>query len=144
MMKRIGLFAAMALLCLLATACPEVEPEEEKLDVTGQWQLNRIDTKVQVGDQTVEVYVAFNGDGTFELFQMLGTGRYRRYTGNWTLNDKLLDGSYTGGESWASSYEISMDANRSQLVMTATNGGDVLTYRKQTIPDDVRNNALEP
>lgn len=147
-MKRFFSIAALLLLCVIATGCPD-KPDDsdpkEKLDITGEWQLTQLTTKaVQVGDQTVDVYIAFTSAGNFDLYQMLGTGRYRHYTGFWTLIGETLTGSYTGGASWASSYTVSLDQGKTQLVLITADGSEVHTYRKQSIPQDVTANAVEP
>lgn len=140
-MKRFISIAALMLLCLITTGCPD-KPVEDVLDIKGEWQLSQISTKASIGGQTVDVYVAFNDGGTFELYQMLGTGRYRKYAGTWSLLDKVLSGSYEGGAQWASSYNVEMDENRTQLILTTTDGSEVQTYRKASIPQDVRNDSL--
>lgn len=140
-MKRIYAIAAMMLLCLVATGCPD-KPIEEVTDIRGEWQLSQITTKASIGGQTVDVYIAFNDGGSFELYQMLGTGRYRKFEGSWTLTDKVLSGSYTGGTPWGSSYDVEIDENRTQLVLATQDGSEIHTYRKASIPYDVKNNAL--
>lgn len=143
MMKRFFSIAALMLLCLLATGCPE-KPVEDPLDITGEWQLSQISTKASIGGQTVDVYIAFLESGSFELYQLLGTGRYRHYTGSWTLSDKTLSGTYSGGGAWASSYTVEMDASKTTMTLTAADGSETHTYRKQAIPESVTAGALEP
>lgn len=140
-MKRLYMIAALALLCLVTTACPN-DPKEDILDITGEWQLSQISTKATIGGQTVNVYIAFKEGGSFEMYQMLGTGRYRKFEGSWTLLEKVLSGSYTGGGTWASSYNVTMDEGRTTLTLTTLDGSETDTYRKQAIPEDVKNSAL--
>lgn len=144
-MKRFHAIAAILLLALpfLSANCHH-EPGEDPLVIDGQWQISHFSTKsVSIGGQTVDIYIDFQTGGNFEMYQMLGTGRYRKFTGTWKLTDKLLTGSYTGGQAWASSYEVIMDDSRTQLTLTSTSTPqEISTYRKQTIPQDVINNAL--
>ena len=140
-MKRLYMIAALALLCLVTAGCPS-KPIEEILDVTGEWQLSQITTKATIGGQTVDVYIGFKEEGSFEMYQMLGTGRYRKFEGTWSLVDKVLSGSYTGGGTWASSYNVEMDESRTTLTLTSTDGSETDVYRKQAIPADVKDNAL--
>lgn len=144
-MKRFYAIAAILLLALpfLSANCHH-EPEEEPLVIDGQWQISQFSTKsVNIGGQPVDVYIDFKSGGSFEMYQMLGTGRYRKYTGSWKLTDRMLSGSYTGGQPWASSYEVSMDEGRTQLTLTSTSTPqEVTVYRKQSIPQEIINNAL--
>lgn len=140
-MKRFISIAALMLLCLITTGCPD-KPVEEPFSVTGEWQLSQISTKASIGGQTVDVYVAFNEDGSFELYQMIGTGRYRKFTGTWSLLEKVLSGSYTGGGKWASDYNVELDEARTTMTLTTLDGSETTVYRKQAIPADVKENAL--
>ena len=140
MMKRIYMAAALLLLCLITAGCPD--PKDEVLDITGEWQLSQISTKASIGGQNVDVYVAFNEDGSFEMYQMLGTGRFRKFTGTWSLLEKVLSGSYSDGGQWASDYNVTMDESHTTLTLTTLDGSETDTYRKQAIPADVKDNAL--
>lgn len=140
-MKRFFSIAALMLLCLVTTGCPE-KPVEQPLNVVGEWHLSQISTKASIGGQTVDVYVAFNEGGSFEMYQMLGTGRYRKFTGKWSLLETVLSGSYDGGGKWASDYNVTMDEGRTTLTLTTLDGSETDTYRKQAIPEDVKNNAF--
>ena len=140
-MKKFYMIAALALLCLVTTGCPD-DPKDDPLNIVGEWQLSQITTKATIGGQTVDVYIAFNEGGSFEMYQMLGTGRYRKFEGTWTLLEKVLSGSYTGGGTWASSYNVEMDEGRTTLTLTFLDGSETDTYRKQAIPEDVKNSAL--
>ena len=140
-MKRLYMMAALMLLCLVTAGCPD-KPHEDILDITGEWQLSQISTKASIGGQTVDVYIAFNQDGSFEMYQMLGAGRYRKFDGTWSILEKVLSGSYTGGGKWASDYNVEMDEGRTTLTLTTIDGSETDVYRKQAIPADVKNNAL--
>jgi hypothetical protein len=113
---------------------------EKSLDITGEWNLTRVETKATtIGDQSVDVYVSFASDNTFEIYQMLGTGRYRKFSGTWTLTEKTLDGKYSDGTLWGSSYEVEI----AEDVMTLSSAsGEVSTYKKSSIPDSVKSNAI--
>lgn len=113
---------------------------EKPLDITGEWNLTRVETKATtIGDQSVDVYVSFASDNTFEIYQMLGTGRYRKFSGTWTLTEKTLDGKYSDGTLWGSTYEVEI----AEDVMTLSSAsGEVSTYKKSSIPDSVKSNAI--
>ena len=125
---------------VLAAAVSRGKKAEKPLDITGEWNLTRVETKATtIGDQTVDVYVSFASDKSFEIYQMLGTGRYRKFSGTWTLTEKTLDGKYSDGTQWGSSYEVEISAD----VMTLSSAsGEVSTYKKSSIPDFVKNEAI--
>ena len=91
-MKRFLTLASLMMLALsfLSASC-EPDPKDTPLVLEGQWQITQLTTKaVTIGDQQVDVYIAFSGDGSFDLYQMLGTGRYRAFSGTWQLTDDIL------------------------------------------------------
>ena len=141
MMRRIYMFAAVALLCLVTAACPD-KPVEEVTDIRGEWQLSQISTKASIGNETVDVYINFKDGGSFELYQMLGTGRYRKFNGSWTLNNKVLSGTYEGGSPWGSTYTVEVNDGNTQMTLTSEDGTETHSYRKQSIPASVKDNAL--
>lgn len=116
---------------LLVTSCKKEKP----LSVTGCWSLQSIETKALIGDTDVQVYVEFASDKTFSLYQKLGEGRFRKFSGTWKLAGSTLDGSYSDGKAWAASYTVS----RSGDTMTLTGADtEVSTYGKiDAIPSEV-------
>lgn len=146
-MKKILLALACA---LMVTACGGGGKDDPngggsgKIN-SGEWQLSKITTKATLGDETVNVYIDFNDDKTFSLYQMLGTGRYRLHTGNWTLTGKSLSGSYSGGTAWSSTYEVTQD-NDNTLTLTSVSANasvtEVDTYTRTTIPESVKSSVI--
>lgn len=114
--------------------------EDNPVDITGEWELSKVETKsVKIGDESVTVYVKFDG-GTFTLYQVLGKGRPRKYTGTYTLSDNLLSGKYSDGSNWGSSYTVS--ASGSTLNLAQTGGKEIDSFRKTTIPQDIVDKAI--
>ena len=141
MKKIIVLFAMLALFCVVSSCKKEPKAEAKPLNI-GEWQLSSITAKnVAFAGQTIDVDVAFAEDGGFELYQMIGQGRYRKFTGTWTLNDDTLSGSYASGKPWGSSYTLSGDTDKITLISTVSGEADV--YVRGTIPDSVKNDAYE-
>ena len=137
-MRNIVRFVCMLLLAgIAAVSCGK---KTQPLSVNGEWSLVRVESRAAtVGDQTVVVYLSFESGGNFELFQKLGEGRFRKFTGSWTLSGDQLSGRYTTGESWASSYTVS--STDGELVLMSNSGGECDYYVKTTIPPDVREYA---
>ena len=128
----------LAFAVLLAfTGCGK---KEKPLDITGEWNLTRIETKAAtIGDQSVDVYVSFASDNSFEIYQMLGSGRYRKFSGTWTLTNKTLDGKYSDGKPWGSSYEVELTDD---LMILSSSFGEESTYKKSSIPNSVKSEAI--
>lgn len=135
-----NIFRLVSALLLAGMAAVSCGTKEKPLSVNGEWSLVRVESRAAtIGDQTVVVYLSFESGGNFELFQKLGEGRYKKFTGSWTLSGDQLNGKYTTGEPWASSYTVS--ATEGELVLLSNSGGECDYYVKTTIPPDVRENA---
>jgi hypothetical protein len=76
---------------------------------------------------------------SFELYQMVGQGRFRKYTGTWKLEGNILSGTYSSKKAWGSTYVISVDD--STLKLTSVVSGEVDTYRKASIPESIKKEA---
>lgn len=83
-----------------------------------------------------DIYVSFNDNKTFELYQQIGEGAHRLYRGTWILEDNLLSGKYNDGEEWAAAYTITI--NDKQLTMTSVNdAAEESVFAKEDIPEEV-------
>ena len=88
-----------------------------------------------------EVYVDFAQNLTFELYQKVGEGRYRKYEGTYAVDGSLLSGKYSDGETWGSDYNVSFDGEN--LVLTARNGSqEVCTYEKKALSETDKADAV--
>ena len=113
--------------------------DEASLDIAGEWQLTdmTLTKAVQIGDQKVDIYMAFASDNTFDLWQFLGAGRYQHFSGTWELSGDCLTGKYSDGSLWGNIYKVSIVDNI--LTMEATqNSSDIYKYTRTTIPDSVK------
>lgn len=135
MMKKV-LYLLLAV--LLFAGCGK--KQEKVIDVTGDWQLRSISVKASYGSETVDVYLRFSADKTFELYQMLGTGRYRVYTGKWTLTENVLTGTYSDGKAWGATYEVDVEGDTLTLT-TVSDTPETDTYKRSSIPQTVIDTA---
>lgn len=142
-MKTQGFVLALFAMLCIHTACnkngdkPAAGPS-----CVGEWQLTNVAVKsVTYAGQEVDVYVAFQEGGSFELYQMVGQGRYRKYTGTWNLDGTMLSGKYSSKKDWGSSYEVSLKDDN--LVLTSSVSGEVSTYRKVSIPESIKSAAYQ-
>ena len=119
-------------------SCSKTDKNLEKL--SGEWYWQGTEAGVEL-----EVYVAFEKDNTFDLFQKIGDGAYRVYSGTYTLTPGadglyILSGEYSDGTPWGAEYAV-LSSSNDTMVLTA---GDVTeTYTRVTggIPEDVKNSA---
>ena len=136
MKARIILFAVLV---MMVSACGDKGGDSKKgLDISGQWELIDIETKAaQIGEAEIEVYIEFNKDNTFNLWQMIGAGRFENMTGEWTLNQNVLSGKYSDKKDWGTTYDVAVESGN--LVMTEMKTGkETCIYRKCTIPSDIQ------
>ncbi len=141
-MKKVLYFAIVAVATLLLAGCKKDKEEDNAPACVGEWQLSNIAVKsVTYADQKVDVYLNLQEGGSFEVYQMIGQGRFRRYTGTWKLEGTLLSGTYSSKKPWGSSYQVSADGNT--LTLTSTTSGEVDTYTKTTIPASVKEEAYD-
>lgn len=133
-MKKILAFAAL-IAGLLFTGCKE---KEDPLNIIGTWNLKTVQTKAAtMGGQSVDVYIVFNEDNTFALYQKVGAaGRFSSYSGTWNLLESTLTGKYSDGKSWGSQYEVSQNEDRSTL--TLSSAGEDYSYAKATLPAELQ------
>ena len=84
-----------------------------------------------------DIYLDFNDDKTFEMYQKIGEGAYRLYRGTWNLEEDILTGKYNDNEKWAASYEVSVEGKN--MTLTSKNDAEEISkYASCTIPEDVK------
>ena len=134
-MKRIAyIFAAIMLLA----SCNGKNPDGGKLTLEqllyGEWH----STSLSI---TGDIYLDFNEDKTFELYQQIGQGSYRLYRGTWGLQENLLTGKYNDGESWATAYEITV-SDKNLTMVSKNDAAEQSLYSKKDIPSEVKDNCI--
>lgn len=119
---------------LLLASCGGGKEEESKKNpaelILGEWQSTTLSVN---GD----IYLDFNEDKTFEMYQKIGEGAYRLYRGKWNIENNILTGKYNDGESWAASYDVAIEGK--SLTLTSKNdAAEVSKYTSCTIPEEVK------
>lgn len=85
-MKKI-LFIMAAIMLVVATGCKKEDKKKDLKAITvGEWHC------VPEG-MDADIYVAFAAEGGFDLYQQIGEGRHRHYTGTWTLEETSFQAS---------------------------------------------------
>lgn len=136
-MKRL-IYIFVAMLMVVTTSCKKETPAtnvDNGAKLVGEWHC----TPEQMD---VDIYVEFCNDSTFNLYQKIGEGRHRCYSGTWSVKKNTLSGTYTDGTVWGSSYTIAFtDSNN--MTLTAENGSnEVMTYVRESIPSDIIDGSI--
>ena len=136
-MKTISKVILSLSILLAAVSCDKDKGPEVADAIVSKWHL----ISVSGQSSTPEVYVEFEQDLSFELYQKVGEGRYRKYTGSYTVTESIVSGTYSDGEKWGSDYEASFDGDN--LVLTAQNGSaEVCTYEKKALSETDKAGAV--
>ena len=122
------LFAAAAILAL--ASCVKSEEALVK-NLAGDWYYETVES-----DVPVQVYVSFAKDMTFQLFQKVGDGAFRRYTGTYTFDGTVLDGVYSDKSTWKEAKNVTIDGDILTAVGVKT--GETITYVRKLVPATVR------
>ena len=122
------LFAAAAILAL--ASCVKSEEALVK-NLAGDWYYETVES-----DVPVQVYVSFAKDMTFQLFQKVGDGAFRRYTGTYTFDGTLLDGVYSDKTEWKEAKTVTIDGD--VLTAVGVKTGETITYVRKLVPATVR------
>lgn len=145
-MKRI--FSIILAVCTLAGLSSCSNKMEQGTDISGEWKLVDTGGLTDASDVVLEVYVRFDGSN-FELYQKLGEqqGRFWLYNGTYNVSgSNILTGRYSDGTllggSRGDGYEVYMEGN--SLFLTSVFSGEVSEYVKETIPEEVKSEAVPP
>ena len=109
-----------------------VKPEEAAVkELAGDWYYETIEA-----DTPMQVYVSFAKDMTFELYQKVGDGAFRRYSGTYTFDGTLLDGVYSDKAPWKEAKTVTIDGD--SLTAVGVKTGETITYVRKLVPATVR------
>lgn len=108
--------------------------------LVGEWRLTSWTSEAP---QAFDAYIAFDG-GSFTIYQKVESVRYQKYTGNYLLQDDVLSGNYSDNTPWGSSYTVTADEANNTITLTSTiDTGDVSVYTRASIPESVKNDAID-
>lgn len=135
-MKKI-LFILTTLLMFSATGCKkDKNPIDYRSLVIGEWHC--IPTDIDA-----DIHAVFEEDGSFDLYQKVGEGRYRHYDGTWLSDKSTLSGTYSDGSAWGSTYKMTFQ-DENTMTLTALNGSeDMKTYVRESVPAEVKEESID-
>lgn len=127
-MKKILMIAVVALASALTfSSCSSSNggSSTPKYTIIGCWQLQWSDDNLDYAD----VYVEFNEDLTFELYQKLQAPTHTHYTGTYLFTDGVLTGKYSDGKAWGTTYNVEIEKDVITLIST-TNPDDISVFNR--------------
>jgi hypothetical protein len=153
MKKIINIFVALFALATFA-CCGEKGPELSSTHnlMLGSWHLvewfgNEADQNFKpVEDNTlqnpvdmIDVWIRFNANGTFDLFQKgMPNIYYSHYAGTCKVEAELLSGVYEDGKDFGATYSVKLSEDNNTLTLTNINStDDVCVYERMDIPSKV-------
>ena len=121
----------------MAVGCKkDKKPVDYKALITGEWHC--VPSEIDA-----DVYAVFEEDGGFELYQKVGEGRHRHYSGTWSSEGNTLSGAYADGSVWGSTYKMEFPDDGT-MTLTALNGSEeVMTYLRESVPAEVKESCVE-
>ena len=126
----------MSVLFCAAVSCKK--GPETSTAIVAEWHLIEM-TGVEAASLP-EVYIDFKSDYTFEIYQKVGEGRFRKYDGTYAVAEDMVTGKYSDGEDWGSGYTAAFDGD--YMTLTADNGsGEVCRYEKASLDHKEKDNA---
>ena len=146
-------FAKIFIVAIVAlfgfTACNEPNPGgsgnnstsewNDKGTIIGEWVLTEWNGSQ---DLPFGVYLRFNEDNSFDLYQHTYSVLWVHYSGTFSLNDTTLSGVYSDGENWQQ-YSIKYNSKSKQIRLTNLDNSEVSIYSATTIPSEIEEDATE-
>ena len=145
-MKSIKILALALLMFVALPSCNDDKNggknsvSELQKNIVGEWQL----TDWNGAAQPFDVYVDFNEDGSFEMYQRVYELNYVLYTGTYSISGDILTGSYADGTDWKCGYKGEVAEDKSTLTLYSQEDVSLVSvYASTTIPEDVKAEASE-
>lgn len=135
-MKKI-LFILTTLMMLVAVSCKKDKKAiDYKAKVTGEWHCVPEEFEA-------DIYAVFEEGGNFELYQQIGGGRHKHYSGTWAADKSTLSGTYSDGSAWGSTYRMEFSDDNT-MTLTALNGSEeIRIYIREEVPVEVKESCIE-
>ena len=132
---------SLAAVVLFAVACNNNNGPEQKVGnfdaIENEWKLVSVDGVAN----DFSVYIKFDS-GVFSLYQQVYTWEYLFYSGEYTVEGGVLNGSYFTGGDWKTAYTGGVSADGNTLTLKSKETTPVTyIYEACTIPEEIINEA---
>lgn len=138
-MKSLKIFSLAMLLVMVFTGCEkENNPNGpgNKGALSGEWVL----TTWNDAAPEFNVYIDFNDDNTFEIYQQVWSFDYELFTGTYNIEGDIVTGVYADGSNWACGYKFVKEGD--SLTMYSQEDISVTSvYEKCEIPAEIKEEA---
>ena len=105
----------------------------KKGELTGEWVL----TSWNEATPEFHVYIDFNEDGSFAMYQQVWSFDYELFEGNYVINGDIVTGTYADGSSWACGYKFKKEGDK--LTMYSQEDKSVTSvYESCEIPAEIK------
>lgn len=138
-MKTLKIWSLFVVMLLVASSCEKTNtpnpPAAGLENIYNEWKL----AEWGGAESEFSVYIDFNEDGTFEIYQQVYDLSFSKFSGSFTISGDILSGVYTNGDMWKSDYKVSLDTEGKVLTMVSQEDVPVTgIYNTTTIPEDVK------
>ena len=142
-MKSLKIFSFAILFALTLVGCdiisggPGDDPTPgDASSLSGEWKLSLWNET----EPEFVVYIDFNNDGTFAIYQQVWSLDYELFEGSYIVNGDIVTGSYADGTVWACGYRF--EAAGDTLTLYSQEDESVTSlYEKCEIPAEVKAEA---
>lgn len=115
---------------------------ENSGSIVGEWGLTTFNNSTEAKPR---IYMIFNEDNTFELYQQLYSVVWVRYNGTFTLEGTTLSGVYADGTPWGGNYVVAYSQSPKKIRLTReSDNKDVSIYDATEVPTDILDEARDP
>ena len=149
-MKSIKLFLVLAMFLMVGCGNPDNngggnggngEEWQSTGKIVGEWELTEWNDSE---DNPMRVYIRFNENDTFDLYQRIYSAIWVHYTGTFSLKGSVLKGVYSDGEAWSADYNIAYSTTPLRIRLTNTEDeNDVSIYAASEIPENIIEDSTE-
>lgn len=137
-MKRGLKICIVAALAFLTAGCGGSDKKKEAEPLYDGWMLARWNGGTELSGK---VFLQFDEDMTFVLYQCIDTPGYRKLTGTYTQEGQRLSGVYSDGTPWAGSYAIEKQT-ATELQLRSETDDVVSLYTAVEIPAYVKDGVV--
>lgn len=93
-------------------------------------------------DAPFKVYIDFNSDNTYDMYQQVESLYFEHFSGNYTVSGDILTGTYSDGSNWACGYKASVSEDGMTLTLKSQEDKSITSvYASTVIPEEVKAEA---